>query len=162
MATKYLEILSTRHTPVGTFRFGMIYKVDDTERRMADVIKSLTNKGTEDRPKNPAAKLLTQKQAAAAKAAVESLVPKEDPENSTDAALRAKGDVDDKLAKAKKDMAELVQGLKKAKADIHELTQGIEAERQTVADLTEKLTVETARADAAEKALADALKDAKG
>jgi hypothetical protein len=78
MAKKYLQILSTRSTAIGTLRFGVIYTLDDTDPRVGKVIKALTNNGTKAAPKRPAGKLLTESEVDFAKAEVQSLIPPED------------------------------------------------------------------------------------
>lgn len=64
-----IKMNSTRHTAVGTFKFGVIYNVDERDPRVAKALKGLRAGAT------PAATVLTEKQAAKLKAEVTSLAP---------------------------------------------------------------------------------------
>ncbi len=103
MAIKYLKILSSRKTVIGHLRFGIVYALDDTDARVTNVIKALTDKGTKDAPKRPAAVVLSKKEVEAEAAAVESLVPDPEQANATEAAMRKGDDAAKQVAALKKD-----------------------------------------------------------
>ncbi|MEY8117641.1 hypothetical protein AB9F26_05140 [Falsihalocynthiibacter sp. BN13B15] len=64
-----IKMNSTRHTAVGTFKFGVIYNVDERDPRVAKALKGLRAGAT------PAATVLTEKQAKKLNAEVKSLAP---------------------------------------------------------------------------------------
>lgn len=128
MATKYLKMNRSLKTRIGLLRFGITYSLDDSEKRVADVIKATTDKGTKDKPKIPAGVLLTKKKVDEERSAVESLVPIEEP-------ISLSGDVAQNLS----DALEAIERLKKANVELTEADAGkakqIEALTEQVADL---------------------------
>lgn len=148
MGTKNLKILSTRHTAIGSFRKGVIYHLDDKDYRVVKVIKNLTDKGSKENPKTPAAILLSDDDVKKARSEVETLVPKAEAFNTME-----------QLAQARAAIEELTDGLTKAKAAIDEKSDSLDHASVQITELQSANVAEKKRADEAEARVATAEAD---
>jgi hypothetical protein len=113
----FVKCLSTRHTAIGTLRFGVVYEPDMKNGRIAKVINALL-----DVKPSPLEKL-TKKQAEAEKAGVLSLMPAEGEQDQIGEMVPAKAASDALDAKQAELDAALVEieGLQTAKAEGDEI-----------------------------------------
>lgn len=152
----FVKVLSTRKTKIGTFRFGVVYEVDEKNQKVREHVLPLL-KGDD-----PALEEISKKEAQKVKSAPDQFTPHvkaADPKataadlrSDLAAAQKAEKEAEDKATKAEeraKDAEGKVEGLETQNAELVTKVTELEAELQTAASDLEAAKVQIADLNAA-------------